>query len=66
MTVPTQGETFARLIEHLRLAQEAAATLSHLAHANSDRSKAMGWMAVSENLKRSQSLVTDLATRGLQ
>ena len=66
MTLPTAGEEHAKLMEFLRKAQEAAATLSHLAHANSDRNKAMAWMAVSENFKKMQSIVTDIAIRGRQ
>lgn len=62
MSVPTQGETFSKLMEHLRLAQEDAAMLAHLANANDDRLKAMGWLAVSEQLKKAQHGVTQLAT----
>ncbi len=66
MGVPTQGEEFARLIEYIRKAQEAAAMLSHLAHANDDKKIAMGWFAVSENFKRTIKLVTELAQGRLQ
>jgi hypothetical protein len=63
MSVPTTGETFAQLIEHLRLAQEAAAMLGHL-HADNDPTQSQGWIAVSEMLKLTVHNVTKLATKG--
>lgn len=66
MSVPTQGEAYARLMENLRYAQENAAMLAHLANANDDRTMAMGWLSVSELFKKVQRQVTDLATRGMQ
>jgi hypothetical protein len=65
MSMPTKGEEFAKLIEHLRLAQESASMLAHL---NRDDSAliAKGWLAVSEMLKLTQHNVTKLATKGLQ
>lgn len=67
MSTPSVGEKFAELIEHLRRAQEAAAMLGHL-HADDggSRGKSMhlGWLAVSEGLKQTQKLVTNLATKG--
>lgn len=66
MGVPTQGEEFAKLIEHLRKAQESSAMLSHLAHANDDKRIAMGWYAVSENFKHQILVVTQLAQGKLQ
>jgi hypothetical protein len=68
MSIPTKGEEFTKLIEHLRLGQEAAAMLAHLS--NNDGSKgrklAMGWLAVEQQLKLAVLAVTALATRGLQ
>lgn len=64
MTVPTTGETFAILIEHLRKAQESAAMMAHLVR-DDDRLKAQGWLAVSEMLKKTAHTVTKLATRGM-
>lgn len=52
MSVPTSGETFGLLTHHIRMAQEAAASLSHLANANDDRVKALQWLSVSEGFKR--------------
>lgn len=66
MTVPTQGEEFARLIEFIRKAQESSATLSHLASANDDKLLAQGWMAVSEMFKLTSRNVTKLAMRKWQ
>jgi hypothetical protein len=61
MSVPTKGEAFAVLIEHLRLAQENAATLSHLAN---DRQLAISWLKVSDLLRKVQHTVTSLAIKG--
>jgi hypothetical protein len=66
MGVPTKGECFSELMEHLRKAEEAAAMLSHLANANDDRKMAIGWLHASELFKKMQGQVTTLATRGLQ
>jgi len=66
VTVPTEGESFAKLIEHLRLAQEDAATLAHLAQANDRRKRAIGFLAVEQQLKLTVAAVTQLATRALQ
>jgi hypothetical protein len=65
MAVPTKGETYSQLMEHLRLAQEASAMLAHLARANDENTRADGWLVISENFKRMQSVVTELATLGL-
>jgi hypothetical protein len=66
MSVPTKGETFSQLIDHLRLAQEASAMLGHLSIANQEQKVGEAWLQVSELLKRTQKGVIDLATRGLQ
>lgn len=69
MTIPTHGETYAKLIEHLRLAQEDAAMLAHLRRAEGDdkgRKLALGWLTVSEALKLMQSKVIELAKGRLQ
>lgn len=52
MSTPTAGDTFSELTHYVRQAQERAATLAHLANANDDRSKALQWLAVSENFKK--------------
>lgn len=69
MSVPTSGEAFAKLIEHLRLAQEQATMLMHLARAEGDgpgKVIASGWFHVSENLKKMQHVVTQIATGKMQ
>lgn len=69
MSIPTVGEEYAKLIEHLRLAQEDAARMAHLRNAEGDaKGMLMGraWLAVSENLKRMQHVVTQLAMGRLQ
>lgn len=69
MSVPTQGEQFAKLLEHLRQAQDDSAMLAHLTRAQGgrkDHAIADGWIAVSELLKRMQYQVTKLAQGKLQ
>jgi len=58
---PTEGECFARLIEHLRKAQEECAMLSHLTGSNDHKAAARGWLAVSEQLRVTQRVVTTIA-----
>jgi len=65
MSIPTSGETFTQLIEHLTKAQEACSTLSHLEGLNRSPIKARGWSAVAEMLKLTIHNVTALATKGL-
>jgi hypothetical protein len=64
MSLPTESEAFAKLTEHLRLAQESAALLAHLhnAHGLRGTATARGWLAVSENLKQMNHIVTQMAT----
>lgn len=70
MSVPTQGESFAKLIEYLTKAQEEAYTLAHLARSMStsrkDQAMADGWVSVGELLKRQIYQVTMLAQGKLQ
>lgn len=69
MGIPTHGESYAKLIEHLRLAQEDAAMLAHLRRAEGDakgRIIADGWLTVSEALKLMQHKVTSFAQGRLQ
>ena len=60
MSIPTTGEEFSKLIEHLRLAQEAAAMMAHLVRDNKPL-EAKGWLVVCEGLKLMQHNVTKLA-----
>lgn len=66
MSLPSTSEEFSRLIEYLRRAQESSATLAHLHRDDpkTGRVKALGWLAVSEALKKMQHNVTMLATKG--
>jgi hypothetical protein len=66
MIVPTQGETYAKMMEHLRLAQECAAMMAHLTNANDDRRIAHLWIKVSEGFRNMQHHITELAQKGLQ
>lgn len=69
MSVPTHGEQYSKLMEHLRLAQEDAAMLAHLYRAHGtpkDRILADGWLTVSEGMKLMQHRVTQLAMGKLQ
>lgn len=61
MGIPTQGETYSRLMEHLRKAQEESAMMAHLLQANDSTRLAIQWLAVSENFKRMQDQLTKLA-----
>lgn len=65
MSIPTKGEEYAKLIEHIRKGQESAAMLAHL-HRDDSRVKADGWLAVSEALKLMGHKIGQLATKGLQ
>jgi hypothetical protein len=64
MGLPTRGEKFAELIEHLRKAAEAAATIGHLTNDTDGPSKvqAKGWLAVCQLLEEMVRRVTKLAT----
>lgn len=65
MSVPIKSEEYAKLLEHLRLAQEASAMLAHLNNADGDKmgaTLAHGWLAISEILKKMIWQVTQLAT----
>lgn len=69
MSLPTHGEIYAKLHEHLRLAQEDAAMLAHLRSAEGDdkgRALGMGWLVVSEALKLMMYKITQLAQGRLQ
>ena len=69
MSVPTHGETYSQLMEHLRKAQEASAMLAHLTRAQGgarDNALANGWLSISELFKKLQHQVTEMATGRLQ
>lgn len=65
----TRGETYAKLMVHLREAQACAAMLAHLHNTEgSDKDKllARGWLMIEELFKGVQHKVTQLATGRLQ
>lgn len=60
MSIPTVGETYARLMEHLRKSQEESAMMAHLVH-DDDRELSKMWLRVSDNFKKLQYSITELA-----
>ena len=60
MTLPTEGEEYAKLLEHLRLGQESAAMLANLAGMHDRKLTQQGWLAVEEQMKRMQHAITKL------
>ena len=62
----SESDTYAQLMEHLRMAEEACYTLGHLAKMQSDDLKGQGWLAVGEMFKLSQVNVTNLATGSMR
>jgi len=62
MGVPTTGEAYSQLMEHLRKAQECSAMLAHLYRAQDDKPRvANQWLQVSEGFKKMQYTLTQLA-----
>lgn len=59
----SEADTFAQLLEYLRLAEEAAYTIGHLRKANDDELVGQGFLAVGELLKMTQANVTKFITR---
>lgn len=67
MTLPeTETDIFTRVLENLRMAEEAAYILGHFYKANDDFAHGQGFLAVGEMLKMTQINVTNLATRSLR
>jgi len=62
----SEGETFARLIEHLKLAAEDAYLIGHYKKANDEELLGQGWLGIGQMLERTCIGVTDLATKGLR
>lgn len=62
MSLPTQGETYAKILDHLIKLQEEAAMMAHLVSANDDRRLAMQWLTVSDYFKKMQHALTGLAS----
>jgi len=64
MSIPTQGEEFSKIIEHLRKAQESMAMIAHLER-DEHPIVARGWLAWSEQMGNIVLMVTKFAKRGL-
>ena len=62
----SEAETYAQLIEHLRLAQEGAAIIGHYRGEQGDEGNKNRWLILSETLGRTVDTVTLLATRGIR
>jgi hypothetical protein len=64
MSIPSRGEKFSELTEHLRKGAEAAAFIAHLTNDTDGPSKiqAQGWRAVSQLLEEIVRRVIKLAT----
>lgn len=58
----SESDTFAQMLEYLRMAEEAAYTIGHLRKANDDNLTGQGWLAIGEMLKLTQRNITKLAT----
>ena len=63
--MPSSGETFQQLLEHLRLATEAAAMLGHIEQANGNRVRGIGWLSVAQLLEKMVEKAMELATKRL-
>jgi hypothetical protein len=58
----SESDTFAQLLEYLRMAEEACYTLGHIRKANDDNLTGQGFLAVGEMFKLTQHNVIKLAT----
>lgn len=61
----SEADTFAQMLEYLRMAEECAYTIGHLRKANDDELTGQGWLAIGEMLKLTQRNITKLATGAL-
>jgi len=62
----TRGETYAKLMDHLREAQECACVLSHLHNTEGndmDKLLAKGWLGVAEMFRVTQLKITQMAMK---
>ena len=60
----SEADTFTKLLEYLRLAEESCYTLGHItkAQGSAHELRGQGWLAVGEMLKLTQTQITKLAT----
>jgi len=65
--LPSEADTYARLMDHLRRAAQDAFTLGHIikAQGSAHEVKGQGFLAIGEMLELTAKKVTDLATRGI-
>ena len=61
----SETDTYAQMLEYLRMAEDCAYTIGHLRKANDDEITGQGWLAVGEMLKLTQHTITKLATGAL-
>jgi hypothetical protein len=62
----SEADTFAQLLEHLRMAEEAAYMIGHLNKSNDQPIRGQGFLAIGEMLKLTQINVTKLATASVR
>jgi len=66
MSIPTTGETFAKLLETVRMAEEHSAMMAHLVNAQGDSELAKSWLIISEKFKHMQNPIIKLAQGRMQ
>jgi hypothetical protein len=64
--VKTEADIFSRLLEQLRLAEEASYTLGHFYKAQDDFEHGQGFLAVGEMFKYSQTNIINIATKSMR
>lgn len=62
----TESILFTRVMENLRMAEEAAYILGHFYKAQDDFAHGQGFLAVGELLKMTQTNITNIATKSLR
>jgi hypothetical protein len=60
----SEGEAFAQLIEHLRLATEAALAIGHLNNSHENTVRGDGFVQIGQMLDRIRLMTTRFATTG--
>lgn len=67
--VATRGETYTKLLHHIREAQDMAAVMAHLHNTEGndmDKLLAKGWLGISELMGRIATRVTEMAMKRMQ
>ena len=68
--IVTRGETYTKLLHHLREAQDQSAVMAHLEQTEDRTIKgkalAQGWLTISEQMKRFCDVVTQMAMGKMQ